>query len=130
MEVWRGSQEGLPVVVVNPGIVLGPGFWDTGSGVLFRTGAKGHNFFPPGGSGFITVGDVVKILVELMKSEVVNERFILVDQNLSYKEILTTIAREFGKRAPQNRTKAMASGGPLATGLAVDLTFRKETNAD
>ena len=24
MEVWRGSQEGLNVAIVNPGIVLGP----------------------------------------------------------------------------------------------------------
>lgn len=105
MEVWRGSQEGLKVVIVNPGIVLGPGFWNTGSGVLFKTGAKGHKFYPPGGSGFVTVGDVVKIMVELMESDVVNERFITVDQNLSYAEILTTIAREFGKRTPKSELK-------------------------
>ena len=40
MEVWRGSQEGLPVVIVNPGIIIGPGFWNSGSGKLFATGNK------------------------------------------------------------------------------------------
>ncbi|MBT8235989.1 MAG: NAD-dependent epimerase/dehydratase family protein, partial [Bacteroidia bacterium] len=34
-EVWRGAQEGLKVVIVNPGIIIGPGFWHTGSGALF-----------------------------------------------------------------------------------------------
>jgi len=31
MEVWRASQEGVAVVIVNPGIILGAGFWHNGS---------------------------------------------------------------------------------------------------
>ena len=27
MEVWRGQEEGLDSIVVNPGVILGPGFW-------------------------------------------------------------------------------------------------------
>ena len=34
MEVWRGSQEGISTVIVNPGVILGPGFWESGSGRL------------------------------------------------------------------------------------------------
>ena len=40
MEVWRASQEGIPVVIVNPGVIIGPGFWDTGSGVMFKKGME------------------------------------------------------------------------------------------
>ena len=37
MEVWRGTQEGIPAVIINPGIILGPGYWKGGSsGNLFR----------------------------------------------------------------------------------------------
>jgi len=32
LEVWRASQEGLNTVIVNPGVILGSGFWDDGSG--------------------------------------------------------------------------------------------------
>ena len=46
MEVWRGSQEGLSVVMVNPGVILGPGFWNTGTGALFKTAHKGYRFYP------------------------------------------------------------------------------------
>jgi nucleoside-diphosphate-sugar epimerase len=101
LEVWRASQEGIPVVIVNPGVILGPGFWHEGSGVLFRLAAQGTRFYPPGGTGFVTVSDVVEIMVALMESEITAERFILIDKNLTYKEILGNIAREFGKPAPQ-----------------------------
>ncbi len=37
MEVWRGQQEGLKVIIVNPGVILGPGFPSQGSGTLFTT---------------------------------------------------------------------------------------------
>ncbi|MDO9615746.1 MAG: NAD-dependent epimerase/dehydratase family protein, partial [Bacteroidota bacterium] len=31
MEVWRGIEEGLEAVIVNPSIIIGPGNWDIGS---------------------------------------------------------------------------------------------------
>ena len=34
LEVWRGSQEGLSIVIINPGVVIGPGFWKSGSGTF------------------------------------------------------------------------------------------------
>ncbi|MGZ4090066.1 MAG: NAD-dependent epimerase/dehydratase family protein [Bacteroidia bacterium] len=30
-EVWRGIEEGLRAVIVNPGVVLSPGFWNQSS---------------------------------------------------------------------------------------------------
>ena len=105
MEVWRGSQEGLPVVIVNPGLIIGPGFWYTGSGRLFTTANKEYSFYPPGGTGFITVGDVIKMMTTLMNSEVTNKRFIAVAENLTYKNILTRLSSELGIKAPTKELK-------------------------
>lgn len=105
MEVWRGSQEGLPVVIVNPGIIIGPGFWDSGSGRLFTTANKEYSFYPPGGTGFITVSDVIKMMTTLMNSEVTNKRFIAVAENFTYKYILTRLSTELGKKAPAKELK-------------------------
>jgi len=105
MEVWRGSQEGLPVVIVNPGVIIGPGFWDSGSGDLFTTANKGYKYYPPGGTGFITVGDVVKMMTSLMRSDIVNQRYIAVADNLTYNQILTRLCRELGKNAPTKKLK-------------------------
>ncbi|WP_396633146.1 NAD-dependent epimerase/dehydratase family protein [Maribacter sp. R86514] len=104
MEVWRGAQEELEVVIVNPGVILGPGFWNSGSGSFFKTAAKGYKYYPPGGSGFITINDVTNIMIALMNSNIHNERFILVAENLTYKQILEKIALAMDKKPP---TKAL-----------------------
>lgn len=100
MEVWRGSQENIEVAIVNPGVILGPGFWNSGSGKLFKTANKEYNYYPPGGTGFVTVSDVVKTMIGLMKSDIVGERFILVSENLSFKDILTRITLAMNKKPP------------------------------
>ncbi|MEP2057830.1 MAG: NAD-dependent epimerase/dehydratase family protein [Maribacter litoralis] len=104
MEVWRGAQENLNVVIVNPGVILGPGFWNSGSGSFFKTASKGYSYYPPGGSGFISVLDVVSIMMTLMNSGIHSERYILVAENLTYKEILHKISLAMEKRPP---TKAL-----------------------
>lgn len=106
MEVWRGSQEGLPVIIVNPGIILGPGFWETGSGAIFKAAAKGQSYYPPGGTGFISVTDVVNIMLLGMKSTINKERFILIAENLSYKFILTEVAKCLNIKPPHKKLKA------------------------
>ena len=105
MEVWRGAQENLSVFVLNPGIIVGPGFWDTGSGALFTISAANKNYFPPGGTGLISVSDVVKLMMRLMHSKITNERYIAVSEHYSYKAILEKIALYMGKTGPKRRLK-------------------------
>ncbi|GIV28288.1 MAG: hypothetical protein KatS3mg027_2102 [Bacteroidia bacterium] len=35
-EVWRGIEEGLKAVIVNPGIIVGAGNWNNGWGILVK----------------------------------------------------------------------------------------------
>lgn len=105
MEVWRGTQEGLNAVVVNPGVIIGSGFWNKGTGVLFSKVYKGMNYYTTGEMGFVDVVDVVACMIELMKSNIKNERFILVAESESYKNLLTKIAEVFGKKPPQKELK-------------------------
>nr|WP_299338585.1 SDR family NAD(P)-dependent oxidoreductase [Allomuricauda sp.] len=100
LEVWRGWQEGLPSIIVNPGIVLGPGFWHQGSGVFFKHVAKGGKNSFPGGTGFASVNDVVSAMMLLMTSELSGERYILVNQNQSYLETFKKMAAHLGVSAP------------------------------
>ena len=100
MEVWRGSQEGLKVVIVNPGVILGPGNWDQGSLRFFKNTAKGMRRYFPGGTGFVDVWDVVNSMHMLMKAEMYNERFIVVGRNMSFRELFTMISNSFGITPP------------------------------
>ena len=103
LEVWRGSQEGLSVVVVNPGVVLGPGFWKSGSGSFFTYAQKGKRHFIPGGTGFVSVNDVTRAITQLMDSDISNQRFILVNENLTYSEIFKRICGRLGVPSPDKQ---------------------------
>ena len=105
MEVWRASQEGIPVVIINPGVILGPGFWNDGSGKIFKKVNSGLDYYFPKTTGFVGVWDVVKAMIELMNSSVKNEEFILVSENLSFREVFNLTAQNLNKPAPSKRLK-------------------------
>ena len=91
MEVWRGTQEGLNAVIVNPGVILGSGFWDNGTGNLFKKAKKGFSFYTSGTIALVGVSDVVDAMVTLMKSDITSERFVLVSEHWTYKRFLETL---------------------------------------
>jgi nucleoside-diphosphate-sugar epimerase len=105
MEIWRGQQEGLQVIIVNPGVIIGPGFWEQGSGELFTKVKQGLSFYTLGSSGFVAVTDVVRIAVQLMKSEIHNERFTLIATNIVFRDILNSIADSLLVKRPTIHAK-------------------------
>ena len=109
MEVWRASQEGVDVVIVNPGVILGGGFWNSGSGKLFSQVANGLSFHTKGSSGFVGIEDVVKPMIQLMESQIANERFILVSENKNFKDVLFSIADGLNKKRPSKLIKSWAT---------------------
>ncbi|MFE3867312.1 NAD-dependent epimerase/dehydratase family protein [Flavobacterium sp. LS2P90] len=107
MEIWRGQQEGLKVIILNPGVILGPGFQNQGSGVLFTKVKKGLSFYTLGKSGFVAVTDVVRIATQLMKSEIHNERFTLIAENIVFQNLLNTIADSLAVKRPNIHAKPL-----------------------
>jgi len=100
-EVWRGAQEGLAIVIVNPSIILGAGNWRQGSPQLFHQVYKGLRIYSTGSAGFIDVRDVSRAMILLMESEIKNERFILSAENHPYKFFLEKLADALGKSKPK-----------------------------
>lgn len=100
MEVWRGTQEGLKAVIVNPGVILGAGIWRYGSGSLFKKVNKGLKYYTSGSIGLVAVEDVVSIMITLTNSAITNERFILVAENWSYKDFLQAMAKAVNAKPP------------------------------
>jgi len=99
-EVWKGIQAGLNAVIVNPGVILGFSGTNKGSSELFSRVRKGLPFYTLGGSGYVDVQDVVKIMIELTNSSIAAERYILVAENCSNKDILSWMADGYGKKKP------------------------------
>lgn len=107
MEVWRGVQEGLNAVIVNPSVILGPGIWNSGSGSLFAKAAKGMSYYTEGSTGFVDVRDVVDSMITLMNSNITNERFVINSENLTYKELFDLVADKMGIKKPDKKATSM-----------------------
>ena len=98
--VHEAILKGLNAVTVNPGVIIGYSKNMTGSGELFKRVKKGLPFYTNGITGYVNVQDVVKAMIVLMKSEVKNERFVLVGENKTHKDVLRNIADGYGKYRP------------------------------
>ncbi len=99
-EVWRGIEEGLSCVILNPSVILGPGDWGSSSTRMFSTVYNGLQFYTKGANAFVDVRDVAQIALKLANSTIENSRFLILSENLSFKEVMGQIAIEFGKKPP------------------------------
>ncbi|WP_179343326.1 NAD-dependent epimerase/dehydratase family protein [Winogradskyella ursingii] len=106
LEIWRGTQEGLNAVIVNPGVILGGGYWHTGgSGSLFKQIKNGMPYYTTGITGYVDVWDVINCMYNLMNSTIKNEGFILVSDNLSFKDFQFMVAEILEVQPPKKEAK-------------------------
>lgn len=109
-EVWRGTAEGLPAVIVNPSIIVGAGCWDDSSCRLFKQIDTGLKFYTAGATGFVDVRDVANSLIKLMESNIENQRYILNAVNKSYFNFFKLLAQFLEKEPPSIKTNAFLNG--------------------
>lgn len=100
LEVWRGQEEGLNVLIAMPSTVLGFGNWLTGSSQIFKQIHDGIPYYPKGSNGYVSAEDVARACADLMNTNLSGERFIINAENLSYKNLFEMIAKGFGVKAP------------------------------
>lgn len=120
LEVWRGAQEGLDVLVFNPSVLLAKHKDDRSSTMVYDYVIKGMSYFPKGSINYIDIRDATEIMVKIAESGAWNNRFIINRESMPYKEFFEELAKVTGKKAPYK---------PLTKGLlAAALFFSKITN--
>jgi len=91
----------LPIVVVNPSLLFGPGD-DRGSSTgdirLFLEGQV--RTVPLGGLNFLDARDAAAGLVSAMRAGRAGERYLLGGPNWTFRELIQAVARLAGSRAP------------------------------
>jgi len=110
LEAWRGQEEGLRVLAVNPVIVLGPGDFTRSSSMLFTLVHKGLNWYPTGSNGFVSARDVARATALLATHGCWGERFVLCGVNTSYKALMDAIAQALNVQAPQRPLRSWMMG--------------------
>lgn len=106
-EVWRGQAEGLPVAIVNPSVVLGSGFWQSGSGQMFQKVHEGLRFWSVGRTGVVDVRDVAQAMLLLLESGVTAERYILNAVNIPFRDLFFQVADALGAKRPAIKVSPM-----------------------
>jgi nucleoside-diphosphate-sugar epimerase len=104
-------------VILNPGVILGPGQWGKGSSLLFVKVWNGIKYYPYGGTGFVDVRDVAGIIIGIIDRMHLNkdreiatgiqgldhdglgmngERYCIVGANLRYRDFFNLVTDEYG----------------------------------
>ncbi len=126
MEVWRGFQEGLDVVIVNPGVIFGYGFPNQGSDIIIQNIKNGLSFYTKGSIGIVSVEDVVSCMFQLMKSTISGERFTLVSENIILKDLINYLAKLLKVKKPSiYASKTITSLGWRLDWLVAIISNRK-----
>ncbi|WP_194774947.1 NAD-dependent epimerase/dehydratase family protein [Pararhodonellum marinum] len=101
LEVWRGAQEGLEVMVFNPSVILGKVKENRSSSAIYQYVIKEHRYFPSGKINYIDARDAASMVKKLFLKNQWGERFILSKEGLSYREFFKEMAAVFQKKPPQ-----------------------------
>jgi dihydroflavonol-4-reductase len=109
-EVWRGEQEGLNVIIVNPSVILGAGNWNDSSLSIFKAVKNGLKFYTSGINAFVDARDVAYILCELTDRKIYNERFLTISENVPFKTLFTLIAERMNVKPPHIAVKPWMAG--------------------
>ena len=109
LEVWRAIEEGLNAVIINPSTIIGSGNWATGSSALFPKVSSGLSYYTEGINGFVDVRDVVKVMKALMDKNIFRDQYILVSENLSFKEVIGAIAKNLNIKGPSIKANKFIS---------------------
>lgn len=102
VEALKFVDKGLPVVVVNPGSVIGAGDvrpTPSGRNITNVLNGKTPGYFD-GGGNFVDVEDVAKGHLLAAKKGKVGEKYVLGNRNLSMREFLHMIADVGGVKRP------------------------------
>jgi len=111
-EVWRASEEGLNIIIVNPALIIGPGNWSQSSSAMFSKDYKGLSFYTQGINGFVDVRDGSRLSILLTESELKNERYILSSESIGFKFVFDVMHEALDKKKPAIKA------GKFLTGLA------------
>lgn len=111
MEVHRAIAEGLDAIIVNPALVFGEGREGENTMHIAEKLLDGSiPATPSGGTCVVDVEDVVAGMRLAMAGGRMGERYILGAENLTWAEILATLAESLGTERPSRilgRTPAM-----------------------
>ena len=127
------EEHKLPVYILNPSTIYGPGDATKGSRKTQIKVAKGtFKFYTPGGVNVVSVKDVVDCIFKVLDRGQPARRYIVAGDNILIKELFEMIAREAGVSPPKIAIpklglKLLGAMGDLMTAFGKETSLSSET---
>lgn len=101
-EVRSATTEGFNTIILNPASIFGAGDKNLASSAIVMHMARGRRPpIPPGGLNVIHIDDVVAGHLAALEKGESGERYILGGENITHKQLLTTVAEVVGAPRPR-----------------------------
>ena len=110
MEVWRASAEGLQTVIINPGVIIGSGNWQSSSGEMFDAFTR-YPYAMSGSTAYVDVRDVAEIAISLMTKNTFGERYIVISESKKILEVANSVREKVGKSKAKILSKTILNIG-------------------
>lgn len=107
LEAWRGEQEGLNLLVVNPSILLGKIADERSSTTIYDYVLEEHGYYPTGDINYLDVRDAARMIRGLYEKNAWGQRFILNAASMPYQEFFQKMAEIFSKKAPSKKASGI-----------------------
>ncbi|WP_340152727.1 NAD-dependent epimerase/dehydratase family protein [uncultured Marivirga sp.] len=98
--LWELSKAGLPIIILNPSVILGPANRYQSSAQLFGYVGDQKPFYTRGLINYIDARDVAEIAVESLANNIRNEQFVLNAGSISYRDFFRATAKQLHVKAP------------------------------
>jgi len=98
--LWQLSENGLPIIIFNPSVIIGPAKRYQSSAQLLAYVSDQKPFYTKGIINYIDVRDLAEIMVGSLEDEIYNEQFVLNSGSISYHDFFRSIAKQLNVKAP------------------------------
>jgi len=101
MEVLNGVKQGLNAVIICPASMYGDGdIRRIHSDLIFKFDGIFGRINIPGGLAVVDVDNVADAMIKAWQKGKIGERYLIVGENLTFKQIRATIAKALGRKTP------------------------------
>lgn len=128
-EIFRGIAEGLNAVIINPGIIVGWGKDDKATMRIFkRIQHQKMPFYTNGENGFVDAEDVAAICIRLSEMQITAERFIVIAENISFRNYFYKIAAQLQVPPPKRMLTTFLATLFILLDWITSFIFQKKRN--
>ncbi len=100
LEAYRGYEEGLKVLVLNPAVVVGPSEKNNSLSKFIARLDKGFKFYPTGSTGFVSVNHLCELAIDATDKLEDVQQITVCSENMKFRDFTTLFTKAGNFKSP------------------------------